>query len=526
MRPLIALSLTALVATILLRDTPVSMVKIWYGSSTYSYGFVVIPIAAFLVWRRRKQLKSLQPTTSFIGLALVLIFAAIWTLGNVADVQVIQQFAFIGLLEALAWAVLGRAIVRVLAFALVFLFFAVPAGQNLVEPLQRLTAAFAVNAVRISGIPAVQDGFVISTPTGDWKIAEACSGIRYLTSSVVIGVLFAGIGFRSWKRRIAIILISALVPVIANALRAYLIILLAYFSNNRIAAGIDHVMYGWVFFSLVTAMMVGAALAWREPEISRAKTPLASVPAPATPVGAARLLCYVAAAVFIVLCARSTADFLWSRPALNRPIAELWAPPANWLAIPGTDHDWAPHFETVESEASQTFANGSREVSVYVASYPVKRRGVELVSSYNVVEAAGNWDLLNNASRKVKIAGREAIVAEYLIAREGQHRVVWTWYLADGQITSSPYQLKLIEAESRLGGHPQNVSLFAVSTNVGSDAGEALDCLATFVLDLSLPAAVSRQVTTVKEPVPRVGVLRSPSRLAIVFSFGVYEFAH
>ena len=109
---------------------------------------------------------------------------------------------------------------------------------------------------------------MISTPSGDWKIAEACSGIRYLTSSIVIGILFAGVALRSWKRRLALVSISPLVPILANAVRAYLIILLAYFSNNRIAAGVDHVMYGWLFFSLVTAIMIGVALRWREPEIS------------------------------------------------------------------------------------------------------------------------------------------------------------------------------------------------------------------------------------------------------------------
>ena len=242
------------------------MVHIWYDSNTYSYGFVIAPISAFLVWRRRAQLRFLHPETSLIGVALVLLFAVIWTAGNVADVQIAQQVAFIGLLDALVWTFFGNRVVRLLRFPLLFLFFMVPTGESLVGPLQQLTAAFTVNAVRLSGIPAVQDGFVISTPSGDWRIAEACSGIRYLTSSVVVGVLFAGVAFRSWKRRIVLVLISALVPILANALRAYLIVVLAYVSNNRIAAGIDHVVYGWLFFSLVTALLIGVALGWREPE--------------------------------------------------------------------------------------------------------------------------------------------------------------------------------------------------------------------------------------------------------------------
>ena len=111
---LTGLALAGFVTIFLLRSTAASMVKIWYGSNTYSYGFVVVPIAAFLVWRCRDRLKTLHPAPSLLGLSLMLLFAVIWTGGNVADVQVVQQFAFIGLLDALVWAFLGTAAARIL----------------------------------------------------------------------------------------------------------------------------------------------------------------------------------------------------------------------------------------------------------------------------------------------------------------------------------------------------------------------------------------------------------------------------
>ena len=484
-RPLVALALTGVITIILLRSTPVSMVKIWYGSSTYSYGFVVVPIAAFLVWRRRRDLMALCPATSFVGLALVLVLAMGWAVGNIADVQVIQQLVFIGLLDALVWIFLGNSAVRVLRFALLFLFFCVPAGQGLVGPLQRLTAAFAVNAVRFTGVPAVLNGFVISTPSGDWRIAEACSGIRYLTSSVLIGVLFAGIAFRSWKRRVALVLLSAVVPIVANALRAYLIILLAYFSNNHLAAGVDHVMYGWVFFSLVTAVMIGLALGWREPPASLSEPALqANLPTP-TPTGVARLSWCSALAVLIVVAASSITDYLWSRTPPSQPIGGIWSAPAGWFASEESDHDWAPRFEDIRSENALTFTQDAREVSVYVVLYTSKRRGVSLVNSSNAMDASGDWDLIDSDFRQVSVAGRPLTVAEYLVARGSQRRVVWMWYLSGKELTSNPYKIKLIQAESRLTGHPRNVALFAVSAAVVSKPAEAVENLSNFVRDMS-----------------------------------------
>jgi exosortase A len=485
--PLVALALAALITVVLLRSTAISMLQIWYGSSTYSYGFVVLPISAFLVWRRINDLRNVRPTTSLLGLGLLLFCAAVWAIGNVADVQVIQQAAFIGLLDALAWTFLGSAVIRVLRFPLLFLFFAVPAGQDLVGPLQRLTAAFAVNAVRFSGIPAVQNGFVISTPSGDWRIAEACSGIRYLTSSVLIGVLFAGIAFRSWKRRLAFVLLSAVVPVVANALRAYLIIILAYFSNNHVAAGVDHILYGWVFFSLVTATMIGVALGWREQTVALSGSVPPALTQPPTPVSVTRLSWCVAFAALIVWSASSLTDFLWSRTPPNRPVEQVWRPPADWLAAEESQHDWAPEFEDVGLGSAQMFTKDGREVSTYILSYPGKRRGVALVNSSNAVAVSGAWEILDSGFRQVSVAGKPITVAEYMVARGGERRLVWMWYLAGGEITARPYRIKLIQAESRLAGSPASVTLFAISAPFGTTPKEAAEHLATFVRDMSFP---------------------------------------
>lgn len=485
MSPLLGLSLAGIVTVLLLRSTATSLVSIWYRSGTYSYGFAVLPICIFLAWRRRSQLKTLEPTASLAGVAFALLFALVWLMGNVADVQVVQQFAFIGLLDALVWTFLGNQAVRALRFALLFLFFAVPMGEGLVGPLQRLTAVFTVNAVRLSGIPAVQDGFVISTPSGDWRIAEACSGIRYLAASIFVGVLFAGIAFRSWKRRVPLVLISLLVPILANAVRAYLIIMVAYLTNNQVATGIDHVIYGWVFFSFVTALLIGLALRWREPDPTLAQDAGNPNELPTAHVSLIRVVGSFVLVVLIVAAATATADFLWTRTPPDAQIAKQWSPPDGWLAAPDPNHDWAPSFETIESDMSEAFTNGSQEVFVYVAAYAARRRGVELVNASNAVESSGGWSLLDNGRRTVRIGGRSLAVAEYLLNQGGQRRIVWVWYLIGEHLTAQPWRIKMLQAESRLRGRPTNVFLFAVSAELHQGVSEAVNGLSDFTRDMS-----------------------------------------
>src|SRR5206468_602671 len=53
---------------------------------------------------------------------------------------------------------------------------------------------------------------------------------------------------------------------VANWVRAYLIVLLAHLSSNRIAVGVDHLIYGWIFFGVVIGLMYMIGRRWAEPD--------------------------------------------------------------------------------------------------------------------------------------------------------------------------------------------------------------------------------------------------------------------
>ena len=97
-------------------------------------------------------------------------------------------------------------------------------------------------------------------------MVEACSGVRYLIASVMVGTLFAYLTYQSLARRIAFVAVSFLVPVLANWLRAYMIVMLGHLSGNKLAVGVDHLIYGWVFFGVVMLLMFWIGARWREDE--------------------------------------------------------------------------------------------------------------------------------------------------------------------------------------------------------------------------------------------------------------------
>ncbi|RMF72976.1 MAG: hypothetical protein D6740_04560 [Alphaproteobacteria bacterium] len=152
---------------------------------------------------------------------------------------------------------------RELRFPLGYLLLSVPAGLLLVPPLMAWTAWLAVRILALSDVTFWQDGFFIDlvTPQGiaRFSIEAACSGVRYLFASAAVGLLFAWIAARG-LRRLVIVGIFLFVPIFANALRAAGILLLAARYGLLVAQGIDHRLYGLIFF--LATLALSFLLAW------------------------------------------------------------------------------------------------------------------------------------------------------------------------------------------------------------------------------------------------------------------------
>lgn len=266
-KPALLAALVLGAVLLLYRDTAASMVGTWARSETFAHGFLVLPIVLWLVGRQRAHLARLAPVPARGALLPLCLAGLVWLAAKLAMVKVVAELALVGILVACVPALLGWQAARQLAFPLGFLFFAVPAGEFLIPSLMDLTAYFTVLGLRFSGIPVYQEGRDFIIPSGRWSVVEACSGIRYLISSLMVGTLFAYLNFRSPGRRLAFVGLSLLVPLAANWVRAYLIVMLGHFSGNELATGADHLIYGWLFFGVVILAMFAIGARWREPAV-------------------------------------------------------------------------------------------------------------------------------------------------------------------------------------------------------------------------------------------------------------------
>ena len=472
-------------AVIVFHQTLLAMMTTWYSSRTFSHGFLVFPLSAYLVWRRRKQLAALRPALNLWGLLLLLVLSVLWVLANIAGVKLIEELAFVGILVGLIWTFLGSAVVSALALPLTFLIFAVPFGLGLIGPLQDVTAWFAVHALTLSGIPAVLENRVLSVPTTTWTVAEACSGIRYLFSSVMLGVIYAWSIYYSRKRRLLFLCASVLTPIIANGIRAYGIVLLAYLTSNRFATDVDHVVYGWLFFTVVQLALCAVGLVWRESpdakQVQHSQNPLAN---PATPRFSGRLTLFAAAFTAVLLAVTpAIANRLWERVPTTekseRQVRSLQVNPL-WHPLPAYDASWTPDLPGKTSDFLQSYVSGQQRVDLYLASYS-GGRGFELLNSYNRLSNPKMWSLIADSLESRLLGGKRVRIRQSLLQSGSNLRLVWTWYQVAGESTGSPERVKFLQAKARLIGDSPATSVVAISTAVLTQTTDAEAVLQDFV---------------------------------------------
>ena len=245
-----------------------AMAHQWWNIDTYSHILLILPILAWLVWIRRDEVARVEAQGWWPGFLCCLLGLAICFVGRSADINLIAQLGVIVAFQGATCGILGLRVGLILAFPLAYMFFLVPFGDEIIPPLQYVTAEMATALTRFSGVETVADGIHIDTPAGLFIVAEECSGVKFLVAMVALGVLVAYSCFASWKRRILFLLACVIVPIVANGIRAWATIFIAQYVGAEAAGSFDHIVYGWFFFGIVIALVLGVAWRWfeREPE--------------------------------------------------------------------------------------------------------------------------------------------------------------------------------------------------------------------------------------------------------------------
>ena len=489
---LTAFVVVALVFVLLYLDTGASIVGIWSRSDTFAHGFLVLPIVLWLVWRRRHVLAGVTPAPSAWAGVLLALAGLAWLLGELAAVNALSQFAMVSMLVLLVPTLLGFGVATSIAFPLAFLFFGVPFGEFAMPQLMQWTADFTVLAVRASGVPVYREGLQFIIPSGAWSVIEACSGIRYIIASLAVGTLFAYLNYQTLRRRVLFIVVSLLVPVLANWIRAYMIVMLGHLSGNKLATGVDHIIYGWVFFGVVIMLMFWIGARWSEPEPDL--QPSAVNPANAASGSASHPQRWVLASVMVLVVMALPPLGRWQihRAVAGLPQPNLAAPAElspGWAATPEPAPKWQPVFNNPSSQLTTTYGSGERAVKLYMAYYRNQNADRKMVSSDNVLvkSQVTDWAQVTSGVRSLQLANGSLKVRTAELRGSpipgvvGAERLaVWQYYWVNGTLTSSDMLAKIYTALYSLMGQGDDSAVVIVYAPKG-DSGQGELALDAFM---------------------------------------------
>jgi exosortase A len=420
--------------------TVIEVGRLWFETEAYAHGIMVPFISLWLAWRVRAQLaRNIRPSYWALGAVAGIASGLLWFVGEVLQISSFRHFSVVLLLISSIAACFGKDFFRALLFPILFLLFAVPFGDFLIEPMMDQTADAAVLALQWTGIPVYREARSIQIPSGRWAVVEACAGTRYLMASVMLGALYSYLFYRSWKRRVVFMVIAIVVPIVANWLRAYLIIMAGHLSDNTIGVGADHILFGWVFFGAFIFAMFSIGARWREDSDDHPQFNVVSK-SDQVPSRNALTAVVVAAAVTVALPTLASRLAPSAEPRTIQSYSEKlgWSIDAREL--------WTPEFSGERARLNTSYRpkNG-----VSITTY----RGVfEAQRGQNRMLRYGNrfFPEMDTASAKIqsrvatmKLGGKDISVIEYKIPERVGVRVIRGFYQVGESETANPYVAKL-----------------------------------------------------------------------------------
>ena len=448
-----ALGALAVVIAVVFRDSWAALVNTWSTDTTYTHGFLIIPISIGLIWMKRAELARVDLRPSWTGLLLLVAALSLWLLGRLVHLRLLEQIGLIGALQALVPLVLGTAATRLLVFPVCFLWFAVPFGKELVPPLMEITADLSVVLLQLTGVPVYREGMLLQIPAGTYEVARACSGIKFLTAAVALGTLFAYLNYRGLRKRLAFVGIAIVVAILSNGLRAYLLVLIGHLTDMTFRHDQWHIVLGYVVFGISLLLLFYVGARYRDDVSGTASAP----PPPDALRGLDTErpsrwqvpllgLLLVAAAVVVrtVLASGGSTETI---AAMSMPLEAR----DGWIGEAESPVDWRPHIGGGAKRLERSYRRGGEKVDLFVEVYPLPSGDdAEMISYRNSIQDDANERLYVDRVHAPQIDGYPELRIRETRAPGPPARLVWYWYDVAGETIVSPTRVKVAEAMSLL----------------------------------------------------------------------------
>lgn len=257
------------------------LVSVWMKNPNYSHGFLVVPFAAYIFWRRLSSAKE-KPTlnlsgASYLGWGLLAVILVLRVVAYERNTQWSENVTIVPAVVCLTWIFGGWPLLHIAWPAIAFLLFMFPlppaVNDSLSLGLQRIATAGSYFLLQLSGIWVIQDGnrIYLSTQNDEMErleIAAACSGLSMLmTLAAVVTATIILIPLPTWKR-ITVLLSAVPIALVSNMFRILVTGWCYYFVSDPKQKEWAHDLAGWLMMPMALALVALEllVLAWLVPK--------------------------------------------------------------------------------------------------------------------------------------------------------------------------------------------------------------------------------------------------------------------
>ena len=235
--------------------------RVW-ASDEQGHGPIILALSLYLLYVKRHELSAVPTATDhWIGAPLLLVGLLLYTLGRSQFILFFEVFSQIVVLVALVLLFLGRPALRLVWFALFFMFFMVPLPASLVAsltaPLKSAVSAVATDLLYELGYPVARAGVILSVGPYQLLVADACAGLTSMFTLEALGLLYMNLmNYTNVRRNLVLALLIIPISFAANIVRVMILALVTYHFGDAAGKGFIHGFAGIVLFMTGLVLMV------------------------------------------------------------------------------------------------------------------------------------------------------------------------------------------------------------------------------------------------------------------------------
>ncbi|WP_298941159.1 exosortase C-terminal domain/associated protein EpsI [uncultured Psychromonas sp.] len=465
----------------------------WNSDGPYSHGFLGIIVVCYVFYLQRKHLTTITLSKRQYGFGLCCLIASllIALVAQLSSIQQLQQLAFFSSMLSLIFCFYGWSVVKSFFVPLLMLLLILPVWNVLQFPLRELSTQAGQWGPELIGIAVDRDHFRLSTVGGMFDVEPACSGLGFFMVSALLAFCVGYFNKLSTKKTLWFLFICLVIAIIANWLRIIIIIVVGTYTEMNHFIVHDHLTFGWIVFAVCLLPLIYIARTYfddsqKESNLnnvahSNVNQKKETVDTSLQVKQVNKLQIITTLSILVLFIGAS----YWIPSRYDENYA-LTVPNVKNYEMVSSDKNYSPNWKPYSQGATQErffyYTKEALGFQVYLADYIKQEQASEMIYVENYLFNKQFWDRVED-KKLALIKSKNLQETDFLLLKKSSHRyrMIASWYVINGVLTSDKKIAKLTEVKSALKGQP-GATLVAVSLDFdGKDVAAAKMQLSQFI---------------------------------------------